>query len=160
MRKRGLTWLKAALLVASPFLLALGLTQPLIRVESFYFFTQTPSLIDIVLSLFRGGDAALAVVVALVSIAAPVLKLVGVAIAFLPREPGQGDGLAARMLPLMARWAMMDVLLVAVVIFAAKTSGLAAAFTQPGLWFYAASALSAALLHGLSQRGGAPDDPG
>ncbi len=36
---------------------------------------------------------------------------------------------------------MLDVVLVALVIFAAKTSGLATAFTQPGLWFFAASAV-------------------
>ena len=41
---------------------------------------------------------------------------------------------------------MMDVMLVALVIVAAKTSGMASAFTQPGLWFYAASAIMAGLL--------------
>ena len=40
---------------------------------------------------------------------------------------------------------MLDVLLVALVIFAAKTSGLAAAITQPGLWFFAASTVLAAV---------------
>jgi paraquat-inducible protein A len=30
---------------------------------------------------------------------------------------------------------------VALVVFAAKTSGLATAFTKPGLWFFAASVL-------------------
>jgi len=36
----------------------------------------------------------------------------------------------------------MDVMLVAIVIAAAKTSGLANAFTEPGLWCYAGSALT------------------
>ncbi len=48
---------------------------------------------------------------------------------------------------------MMDVLLVAIVIFATKTSGLAQAFTQPGLWFYAGSSLAVALLSGLGPKG-------
>ena len=39
----------------------------------------------------------------------------------------------------LANWAMMDVVRVALVIFAAKTSGLATAFTLPGLWFFALS---------------------
>jgi len=40
---------------------------------------------------------------------------------------------------------MMDVLLVAIAIFAAKSSGLANAFTQPGLWFFALSTVSITL---------------
>ena len=47
---------------------------------------------------------------------------------------------------------MMDVLLVALVIFAAKTSGLANAFAQPGLWFYATSAIAGAIAAGLLKR--------
>jgi paraquat-inducible protein A len=41
----------------------------------------------------------------------------------------------------LSKWSMMDVLLVALVVFAAKTSGLAAAVSQPGVWFYALSTL-------------------
>ena len=44
----------------------------------------------------------------------------------------------------LAKWSMVDVLLVAILIFAAKTSGIANAFTQPGLWFLALSAVTAA----------------
>ena len=44
---------------------------------------------------------------------------------------------------------MMDVMLVAIVVFAAKSSGLANAVSQPGLWFYAASTLIAGLLPAL-----------
>ncbi|MEO0329087.1 MAG: paraquat-inducible protein A, partial [Pseudomonadota bacterium] len=45
----------------------------------------------------------------------------------------------------LAKWSMLDVLLVALAIFAAKTSGLANAITQPGLWFFALSAITVAL---------------
>ena len=41
----------------------------------------------------------------------------------------------------------MDVLIVALVIVAAKTGGIATALTQPGLWFYLASALLAIIAH-------------
>ena len=47
---------------------------------------------------------------------------------------------------------MMDVLLVALVIFAAKTSGLANAFAQSGMWFYAGSAISGAIAAALLKR--------
>ena len=139
-------WLRAALLVIAPMCLALGVVLPLLRFETLYFFSQTPSLIEIVASLWRDGDAALAVVVGLISIVFPAVKLLGLAAEALSRADGASRGLIATMVPFLSKWSMMDVLLVAIVIFAAKSSGLAEAFTQPGLWFYAASALLAGLL--------------
>ena len=46
---------------------------------------------------------------------------------------------------LLSKWSMMDVLLVALVVFAAKTSGLATAISQPGIWFYALSVVALAV---------------
>ena len=51
----------------------------------------------------------------------------------------------------LSNWSMLDVLLVALVIFAAKTSGLAAAITQPGLWFFAASTVLAAIASAMEK---------
>ncbi len=150
-------WLKAIVLVAAPISLALGLILPLVRFERLYFFNETPSLIDIVVSLWQGGDGALAVLVALFSIVFPVLKLLGLALgALAPVSSPEQRGLLRRLVPLLSRWSMMDVLLVALVIVAAKTSGLAEAFTQPGLWFYAASAMLAGILHALLKRSQSP----
>ncbi|MGY3611575.1 paraquat-inducible protein A, partial [Bradyrhizobium sp. Lot11] len=53
---RALSLIRPVLLVAAPFLLALGLILPLVRFETLYFFNKTPSLIEIVISLWRGGD--------------------------------------------------------------------------------------------------------
>lgn len=148
-------WLHALLVVLAPFLLALGLTMPLVRFETLYVFSDTPSLIDIVSSLWREGDLALSIVVALVSIVFPAFKLIGITVEMLAQtmagEAGEG-GLAARLMPHLSRWAMMDVLLVAIVIFAAKTSGFASAFTQPGLWFYAGSSVVASVLQGVAAK--------
>lgn len=141
--------IKAALLVLGPFCFALGITLPLVRFEKLYFFSDTPSLIDIIRSLWADGNLALAVVVLLVSVVFPLAKLLTVAI-----EAGGGAlaGRLQRLLPLLAKWSMMDVLLVALAIVAAKTSGLASALTQPGLWFYAGSALGVSILHALIRR--------
>jgi paraquat-inducible protein A len=51
---------------------------------------------------------------------------------------------------------MMDVLLVAIVVAAAKTTGLADAFTQPGLWCYATSTIISGLLHSLQGNASGP----
>ena len=68
----------------------------------------------------------------------------------------------------MSNWSMLDVVLVALVIFAAKTSGVATAITKPGLWFFAASAVLTVAASWLAKReaaidaeaGGAPVEPG
>ena len=46
----------------------------------------------------------------------------------------------------------LTVLLVAIIIFATKTTGLAQAFTQPGLWFYAGSSLCVVVLSIVGRR--------
>ena len=136
-----------ALLVAvSAFCLALGVTQPLMRFEHLVFFTRTPSLIEMVRQLWTGGDPLLGVIVALFSIIFPAGKILAVQAVL---ANGEGDparrARMRRLLAIVSKWSMMDVLVVALVIVAAKTSGLADAFTQPGLWFYATSVATAAI---------------
>jgi paraquat-inducible protein A len=134
-------------LVLSAFFLALGLVLPLVRFEKLVFFNETPSLLGIVSSLWDEGNQMLAVIVALFSVVFPFAKLVGIAFEATSLADGKAvDGVAVRLLPVLGKWSMMDVMLVALVIFAAKTSGMAAAFTQPGLWFYAGSAVLTGLL--------------
>ena len=142
-----MVWIVPLFLVASAFCLALGLVLPLVRFEKLYFFSETPSLIGIVTSLWSQGSPALAVVIALLSIVFPIAKLIGIAVeATAPSPGGRQDRAVARLLPILGKWSMMDVMLVALVIVAAKTSGMATAFTQPGLWFYAASAVMTGIL--------------
>ena len=137
-------------LVVAPFCLALGITMPLMRFETLYFFNKEPSLVEIVKNLATDGDWALAAIVALVSILFPVIKLL---VIFAEAIGLQTNGsMLARLLPQLARWSLMDVLIVALVIVAAKTGGLVTALSQPGLWFYAASAIVSVLAHILVSR--------
>ncbi|MCV9966359.1 paraquat-inducible protein A [Pararhizobium sp. BT-229] len=134
-------------LVLSAFFLALGLVLPLVRFEKLVFFDETPSLLGIVSSLWGEGNQMLAIIVALFSIVFPFAKLIAVAFeATVPADDKAAKGMVSRLLPILGKWSMMDVMLVALVIFAAKTSGMAEAFTQPGLWFYAGSAVLTGLL--------------
>jgi paraquat-inducible protein A len=145
--------LKAILLVAAPLMLAFGLVLPLVRFETFYFFNDTPSLLAIIASLWRSGNIPLALIVATVSVALPIVKIVSLATEALAGNEERGGSLFFdHIVPQLSRWSMMDVLLVAIVITAAKTSGLATAFTQPGLWFYAASTVISGLLHFLLRK--------
>jgi len=128
------------LLVAAPVCYALGIVLPLVTLEKLYFFEDRPSLLGIVAALGRNGDLGLALLVALFSIVFPLAKMVAVAAESLAPEAGRGW--LARLVPFLSKWSMMDVMLVAILIVAAKTSGFANAFTEPGLWFYAGSTLA------------------
>ena len=107
-----LIWLKAFLLIGASISFALGITLPLMRFESFYVFSTDASLIEVVVSLWDGGDGALAAVVALVSIVFPFAKILLVAAEEVAgSQPARPDALA-RLLPALSKWSMMDVLLV------------------------------------------------
>lgn len=122
--------------------LGIGLTTPLISVERLYFFSQEPSLAEIIASLWKGGDRLLATVVALFSVVLPITKL-----ALMQIVVAEGRFAVTRVhlwIGHLSKWSMLDVLLVALVVFAAKTSGLADIAARPGLWFFAGSALLSA----------------
>lgn len=138
------------LLVLAPFLFALGLTLPLMTFEKLFFFKEDPSLLGIIASLMD-SNAALALLVALFSIVFPFVKMAAVAAEALAPAGSEGSGFA-KLVPLLTKWSMMDVMLVAVVITAAKTSGLANAFTEAGLWCYAGAALMTTVIQWIVAR--------
>ena len=141
------------ILFVATFALALGLTMPLMNVSKLYFFDENPSLLQLIGALWRGDDWLLAVIVSLFSVILPIAKL-GVSHMAALRAPAASYTLH-RWVSLLSKWSMLDVLLVALVIFGAKTSGLATAIAQPGLWFFTSSAiLSAVAAHliGLEER--------
>ena len=131
--------LRPLLLLVSSVAYGLGISLPLMRFEKLFLFSETPSLIDICLDLWRENEVFLFLLVAAFSLVLPLLKLNAAFYAVLNRRYAQG------WLTKLSRWSMMDVLLVALIIFAAKTSGLANAFSQPGVWFFATSTLTVAV---------------
>ncbi len=127
------------LLLVAAISFGLGISLPLVQLEKFYFLTETPSLLGIIGGLWGAGDMALMAVITLFSLILPVAKLaVSYQSVFNQRPP-------AKWASMLAKWSMMDVLLVAILVFAAKTSGLATAIAQPGIWFFGLSAISTAI---------------
>jgi paraquat-inducible protein A len=142
------------ILFAATFCLALGVVLPLIQVERLFLFTDEPSLVGIVAGLAAEGDPLLAAVIGLFSLAFPAMKLLLLHFAaYGPRGAAPIPGWFRA----LSNWSMLDVVLVALVIFAAKTSGLAAAAAKPGLWFFAASAVLTAICSALLKRKDARD---
>ncbi|MCB1426340.1 MAG: paraquat-inducible protein A [Zhengella sp.] len=127
---------------------ALGVTLPLVEIERLLVFSDEPSLVQMVAGLWQQGDGALAALIAAFSIVAPSAKLVLLHIAA-AKGPGSR---APAWLHSLSRWSMLDVVLVAIVVFAAKSSGLATAITKPGLWFFASSVILTATAARLADR--------
>jgi paraquat-inducible protein A len=131
--------LRSMFLLSAAISFGLGISLPLVRLEKLYFFTETPSLINVIAGLWDESNFALSAVIALFSIVFPITKLFSAFHATLN----------SRQLPnwitVLGKWSLMDVLLVAILIFAAKTSGFATAFAQPGIWFYMASTIFSAI---------------
>ena len=117
----------------------LGISLPLVRLEKLYFFTETPSLINVISGLWQEGSIALSAIIVLFSIIFPTVKLYTAFYAMLHERALPG------WVTMLGKWSLMDVLLVAILIFAAKTSGFASAFAQPGIWFYMASTIFSAI---------------
>jgi len=138
----------ALLLPLATFSFALGLTQPLMRFERLYFLEDRPNLIEMITELWMQGDIALASIVGLFSVGFPAAKILLIHIAAFTG----GNSRSLALLSTVSKWSMLDVMLVALVLFAAKTSGLAAAAILPGLWFYAAATLTTAVAASLCAR--------
>jgi paraquat-inducible protein A len=143
--------LLAVLLALAPMLFVFGVTLPLVTFEKLYFFEDNPSLIGMINSLWINGEFGLVVLVGLFSIVFPIVKMIAILSEALAVE-GAFQGAMARMVPILSKWSMMDVMLVAIVVVAAKTTGFANAFAEPGLWCYASSALAMSVAQWLVRR--------
>lgn len=144
------------ILFAATVCFALGLVLPVAVFESLLVFTERPSLLEVISGLWQDGEHAIAAVVALFSIVFPASKLLVLQIA--AQAPHRLHWVER--VGVLSKWSMADVLVVALAIFAAKTSGLADAAAQAGIWFYAAatllSALAAVILTRRARRDAAP----
>lgn len=141
---------QALMLFAATASFILGIVLPAIRVDRLWVLTAENSLSGIVAALFSAGDYALAAVVGAVSIVFPATKLAILHTALMTDQAE--DRPLPRWMHWLANWSMTDVVLVALVVFAAKTSGLANASTMAGLWFFALSAVLTAVLSRLNDR--------
>ena len=140
------------LLLASAISFGLGISLPIVRFQKLYIFEETPSLITLVFGLWEDGSVMIALAVILFSLVFPVVKLAITFASAFTTATSTAPSRSGQFTSALAKWSMMDVLLVALVIFAAKSSGLASAAAQPGIWFYAASAICGAIAAALLRR--------
>ena len=130
--------------------LVLGLTLPVIELTYFYVWSDTHSFISIVRALYAEQELFLAGVLVLFSMLFPAIKLLYLLVAYTTMATGAGA--RQRMLNRMSwlgKWSMLDVLVLALVIFYVKASALTEAAALPGIYFFSAAVLMTMIAYAL-----------
>ncbi|WP_415906743.1 paraquat-inducible protein A [Neptuniibacter sp. QD72_48] len=135
-------WLRIALILTT-ICLAVGLFSPMMTMSKFYFFESSFSVIGGVHSLLTEGHLILAVLVFLFSVVLPLVKLF-----LLFRLTTPSDQISTnqrKLLGLMhdyGRWAMLDVMVVAVLLVTVKLGAVASIQIHWGLYVFGLAVVS------------------
>lgn len=137
------------LLGVASVLFVVGICLPMLTISKFWVITNSLSVVSGVFELFRNGQLLLGVVVAGFSIVLPILKI---GVLFKLSAPGLGESpRVKRYLHLMhgyGRWAMLDVMVVAVLIVTVKLGAIASIEVHSGLYAFGAAVLLIMLITG------------
>ncbi len=144
-----------ALTLCSAACLVLGLTLPVIRLTRLYFWTDTHSILSILSALYETDEIFLAGIIFVFSVVFPAIKLLYIALAGTLNtfDPGRRSRWFKR-IEWLGKWSMLDVLVLALLIFYAKSTELADAVALPGIYFFAASVIMTMLAYSLIDREG------
>lgn len=135
-------WVLLLLLVLSTGLFLAGLVLPMLTITKLLVFDHSLSVLGGVYELWRNGHIFLFGVVAGFSIVLPILKIAVLFLVVLQRSPHSPA--VDRLLHLMheyGRWAMLDVMVVAVLIMTVKLGAIASIQVHSGLFVFGLSVL-------------------
>lgn len=135
---RILRWL----LLSTSLLLIAGFVAPMLTLTKLVFISHSFSIISGVWQLLQDGHFLLFVLVASFSIILPAAKIILLFNLLHPRTTGPGR--RKKLLHLMheyGRWAMLDVMVVAVLIVTVKLGALASIEIHPGLYIFGIAVL-------------------
>lgn len=134
--RRDARWLLLLVVLASGLLLA-GLILPMMTITELLLFSNSFSVLAGVAELWQNGHYLLFVIVSLFSIVMPILKIA--LLLQLILAPGQESVRKNQLLHLMheyGRWAMLDVMVVAVLIVTVKLGAIARVEVHSGLYVF------------------------
>ena len=136
------SFLLGLMIVAATVCLVLGLTLPIMRLTRFYIWTDVHSLVSVVRELYVSGEIFLAAIICIFSVIFPFFKLLYLLALYSIRQvhPGRPGGFLNRM-AWLGKWSMLDVLVLALLIFYAKATNLADATSMPGIYMFAAAVI-------------------
>lgn len=136
----GRRFLLSVAIVAASVCLALGVSQPIIKLTRFVFWSSEHSLMTTVWVLIQENQLFLGFTVLLFSIVFPVLKLFYlVIVSTLPAAEIRKLGFRLKALEWLGKWSMHDVLVMALMIFFIKSQGVYDAASLTGVYFFTAA---------------------
>lgn len=150
---RGADLLLPLLWLAVLGLFVAGCVLPAISIQAWFIRTAEVSVSHAVLALFEEGHTGLALVIAVFAGAVPLAKMA--ALALLWGHPDPASPRFRRVVTISAslsKWAMLDVFVLALVVFAVQGQGLASAAVLPGAYCFAGAALLSMVLTFRVQR--------
>ncbi len=154
-------WHVPAALVAAAACLIAGVSLPILVVREFIIYGQKLSIVDGVNALLGEGEWPLAGILVLFSIALPLMKIGALLVLWWRTRRGQlPRAWVLRSLEWSGRWAMLDVLIVALVIVVMNAHTLIDAHVAEAVYpFVAAVALTTYAARALSSARHAPGPP-
>lgn len=136
------SFLLGLMIVGATVCLVLGLTLPIVRLTRFYIWTDVHSLVSVVSELYASGEIFLAAVICIFSVIFPFFKLLYLLALYSIRQVHPvGAGRLLKRVAWLGKWSMLDVLVLALLIFYAKSTRLADATSMPGIYLFSASVI-------------------
>ncbi len=127
------------LLSASLVLLVLGLSLPAMEIRALIFWLHKYSIISNIQNLHHRGKETAAVALAVCSVAYPGLKIFALFFLWFVPVPAGWRRVCVRLLRLLGRWSMLDVIAVAAIVLASRVIGPLKAKPLAGVYVYASS---------------------
>lgn len=133
----------AFLLVLSALFHGLGISLPMISVQGLRIFdysifgSKGISIVDLSLGLLKDGEYLLFLIVSIFSIVFPVVKIGLIQVSLIKSHNHTQK--FSQYAQYLGKWSMVDVFVVAIVIYAAKSAGITKITSESGLWFFTAS---------------------
>ncbi len=137
------------LIIVATVFFALGIILPAIKFTTVYVWRDQHSIASIIWALYQSEEMFLCVVIFVFSILFPFLKLFY--LLTLVTSPDMDQAFRAKSVSVMewlGRYSMTDVMVLALMIFYINSSGYTAARVEPGIYFFAASALITMFAYG------------
>jgi|TARA_B110000438_G_scaffold270541_1_gene287742 paraquat-inducible protein A len=125
------------LLLGAALFLGIGFTQPVMEVQKLVVWKTEYSLFGGVLSLYEDGEYFLSIVVGLFVLVLPLLRLIFLALLWYLPLQAKSRRAAFHWLHYFARWAMLDVFLVAIALIMTQTNPVATVRPRLGMYLYA-----------------------
>lgn len=141
-RLGGRRFLLSFAIIGAAVCLALGMTQPIIRLTKLMFWSTEHSLISTVQALINDGQTFLGLTVLIFSIVFPTIKLLYLLlVSTLPPPEIVRQARRLKALEWLGKWSMHDVLVLSLTIFFIKSQGLGDAASLPGVYFFTAGVM-------------------